>query len=93
MNDFYTIKDLLIDGVEFQYGKLSLCDLTKYSAFRHDRRYQLFCDDQKIHDEKGRPGYYKVYTEQELDKAVMKFLEIKRIISARIRFHNKRRDV
>jgi len=90
--EFQVIRDLLLDGVELTYGKLTLCDLTKYSAFRGTRRYQVFCDDNKIRDEKGRTGYYKVFQTQDIDKAVSKFLEIKQQLNSRIRFHVKRRE-
>jgi hypothetical protein len=95
MEEFYVMKKLLLDGVEFQYGKLTLCDLTKYSSFRGTRRFQVHCEDQRITEVdqktgKTRQGFYYVYQVAELDKAVSKFLELKNRIDSRIRFVDKR---
>jgi len=60
----------LDQGVNLEYGKLSLCDLRnfQYSNVRNDRRYQVHSDDNKnpwsmIYDETG--------------PAVTKFMELK----------------
>ena len=82
MNEFNVLKQLVSDGVELTYGKMTLCDLSKYQIFRSDRKWQLYCTDKKIKEGSGE-GFYEVY--RDLDKALMKFLELKMKISNRIR--------
>jgi hypothetical protein len=57
-------------GVNLEYGKLSLCDLRnfRHSQIRHDRRYQVHCDDVKW-------AHSMIYTD--ILPAVNKFIEIK----------------
>jgi hypothetical protein len=76
MNRFQVIRALLLDDVEVQFGKLSLCDLHHYCGFRGTRRWQVFCDDAKI-------PHYKIY--QSLDDAVIAFLELKKKLGSRVR--------
>ena len=58
------------EGVNLEYGKLSLCDLRnfRHSQIRHDRRYQLHCDDPNW-------GLSMIYTD--ILPAVSKFIELK----------------
>lgn len=78
MSAFGIIKQLLLDGVEFQYGKLSLCDLNKYSTLKLHRRYQVYCDDRK-------EKFFFVYKDKDIDQAIIKFFELKAKVDARIR--------
>ena len=60
----------LTEGVNLEYGKLSLCDLRNFyfSDIYDDRRYQLHCEDPKF-------PISKLY--DDMGSAVEKFLEIK----------------
>ena len=57
-------------GVNLEYGKLSLCDLRnfRHSQIRYDRRYQVHCDD---------PTYGCSFIFDTLSSAVNKFVELK----------------
>ena len=57
-------------GVNLEYGKLSLCDLRnfRHSQIRYDRRYQLHCEDPTW-------GCSMIYTD--IAPAVNKFIELK----------------
>lgn len=59
-------------GVNLEYGKLSLCDLRnfRHSFLRDDRKYQVHCDD-------PRCTFTGIY--ESLEPAVRKFLELKNI--------------
>lgn len=76
MQDFITLKKLVNDGVELTYGKMTLCDLSKYQLFRNKAKWQLYCSD-------NRESHYHVY--ESLDEALIKFLELKKKISNKIR--------
>ena len=58
------------EGVNLEYGKLSLCDLRnfRYSTIYRDRRYQVHCTDNKY-------PWSKIY--DELSPALEKFIELK----------------
>ena len=58
------------EGVNLDYGKLSLCDLSnfRYSHLKDDRRYQVHCED---------TGYVWSAIYDDLNAAVNKFVEIK----------------
>lgn len=58
------------EGVNLQYGKLSLCDLRNfnYSQLKTDRKYQVHCDDYTY-------SWSMIY--DNLNSAVHKFLELK----------------
>lgn len=60
----------LNQGVNLQYGKLSLCDLRnfQYSNVRNDRKYQVHCDDPKNQ-------WSMIY--DEVSPAISKFMELK----------------
>jgi hypothetical protein len=60
----------LHEGVNLEYGKLSLCDLRnfRHSHVRYDRRYQLHCED---------PIYGCSMLYDDLGPAVNKFVELK----------------
>lgn len=83
MNEFNVLKQLVSDGVELTYGKLTLCDLSHYQIFRGDKKWQIFCSDKKIKEDGKNEGFYQVYND--LNKALMKFLELKMKISNRVR--------
>jgi hypothetical protein len=87
MNEFQILKKLVIDGVELTYGKMTLCDLSHYQNFRGTRKWQLYCDDKRItyidRNGKAKNGWYYVY--QDVNEAILKFLELKQKISSRIR--------
>lgn len=76
MNTMDVIRSMLSEGVEFTYGKLTLCDLTKYQNYRGKRRWQIFCDDKNL-------KFFQLYVD--IDQAIEKFLELKTKIRARIR--------
>jgi hypothetical protein len=61
----------LHEGVNLEYGKLSLCDLRnfRHSQIRQDRRYQLHCEDPTY-------GCSMIYTD--ILPAVSKFIELKK---------------
>ena len=85
MQEFYVLKQLVTDGVELTYGKMTLCDLSHYQMFRGNRKWQVYCTDRRIRegtDNKG-DGFYQVY--DDVNKAILKFLELKVKISNRIR--------
>lgn len=58
------------EGVNLEYGKLSLCDLRnfRHSHIRNDRRYQVHCEDYQNE-------FSAIY--DELRPAVIKFIELK----------------
>ena len=65
------IKWAVMEGIDLQYGKLSLCDLRnyRYSNIRDDRKYQ-------VHSEDRRYPWSGIY--DDLDPAARKFLELRR---------------
>lgn len=67
------IKYMINEGIDLQYGKLSLCDLKnyRYGNIRQDRRYQVHSDDRKY-------PWSKIY--DELQPAAIKFLELKKCV-------------
>jgi hypothetical protein len=60
----------LHNGVNLEYGKLSLCDLRNfnYSQIKNDRRYQVHCEDYNY-------GCSMIY--DNISSAVAKFIELK----------------
>jgi hypothetical protein len=60
----------LHEGVNLEYGKLSLCDLRnfRHSQIRNDRRYQVHCDD-------ATWAHSMIY--DNVASAVSKFIELK----------------
>lgn len=60
----------LNEGVNIEYGKLSLCDLRnfRHSSLYNNRRYQVHCEDSKY-------PWSVVY--DDIDSAIEKFLELK----------------
>ena len=58
------------EGVNIEYGKLSLCDLRnfRYSHVRTNRRYQVHCEDYQY-------GFSGIY--DNLESAIMKFIDLK----------------
>ena len=85
MSEFNILKQLVSDGVELTYGKMTLCDLSHYQTFRGDKKWQIYCSDKRIKEgeDNKNEGFYKVY--DDLSKAIMKFLELKMKISNRVR--------
>lgn len=86
MYDYNTLKQLLLDGVELQYGRLMLCDVSHYQSFRGNKKWQVFCDDSKVQhvsNGKTKPGHYAMYSDVEI--ALNKFLELKSRIGSRVR--------
>lgn len=71
MSEHEAYKFLLLGGTNFQYGRLSLCDLTNfmYSQITNNRRFQVHCDD-------PRNNFSKIY--EDPDSAITKFLELKK---------------
>lgn len=72
MNEFDLYKQCIVEGVDLQYGKLSLCDLQNYkwNELRDlKKRYQVHSDDPKC-------LWSAVY--DNVDAAVTKFCEIKK---------------
>jgi hypothetical protein len=67
---------MIQEGIDLQYGKVSLCDLTnyKYSEVRHNRRFQ-------VHSEHPKHPWSMIY--DELGPACMKFLELKKKVGKR----------
>ena len=81
MNEFSVLKKLVADGVELQFGKLTLCDLSHYMRFRGHRRWQIYYES---YDRRGEfKGFYFVY--KELDQALTKFLELKAKANNKVR--------
>ena len=58
------------EGVNIEYGKLSLCDLRNfnYSQVKNDRKYQVHCEDNNC-------PWSMIY--DTLSPAVNKFIELK----------------
>lgn len=89
MSEFQLLKKLILDGIELTYGKLTLCDLQNYGRFRGPKRWQIYCDDKRIFEEKERTknkeekGCYLIYLS--LDEALSKFLQLKCKINSKIR--------
>lgn len=84
---FEQLKQMILNGIDLQYGKLTLCDLSHYRCghYRPGRyKYQIYCDDQRVRDGKTN-GCYRLYYENRLDDAIKKFLEIKEKIKAEVR--------
>lgn len=70
---FSYLKQVFKSGVDLQFGKLTLCDLSHFRCgqFRPGRyRYQIYCDDNNIR-------FFRCYYETQLDDAIKKFLELK----------------
>ena len=63
----------LHEGVDLEYGKLSLCDLRNfhYSDVKNNRKYQVCYED-------GKNSFTMIY--EDVDKAVEKFIELKKRI-------------
>ena len=59
------------EGVNIEYGKLSLCDLKNfnYSQISFNRRYQVHCEDKNC-------PWSMIY--EQLSPAVCKFVELKK---------------
>lgn len=76
MSEFQLLKKLVLDGMELTYGKLTLCDLSHYSKYRGDRKWQIYCNDK-------RNPCYLVF--KDVAEAIYKFLELKIKISAKVR--------
>lgn len=71
-------KYCLEQGIELQYGKMTLCDLRnyRYSQVNLNRRWQLHCEDRN-HQFSG------IY--DELEPAIRKFIDLKKKIKKVIR--------
>lgn len=78
MNDYDRYKRCLEEGVELNYGKLTLVDLRNYrhSAINQGRRYQVHCEDSKY-------PWSMIY--DELGPAICKFMEIKKKVRRYVR--------
>lgn len=64
-------KTILMDGSSVECNRLSLCCLNDYYPKLKKVRYQVDCDDYRL-------KFSQLYDKHELDKAVQKFLHIKR---------------
>ena len=64
-------RQVLLDGSSLECGRLSICLLNNYYPKFNTIRYQVDCDDY-------RNQFTKLYNSDELDKAVDKYLSLKR---------------
>jgi hypothetical protein len=78
---FEMYKTIFREGVDLQFGKLTLVDLSHYRCGQYrpgKYKYQIYCDD-------NRTRFFKCYYETQVDDAIKKFLEIKNKIKAQVR--------
>lgn len=74
------VKELISQGYEITYGKLTLCDLSKcYRGYQKDRaRYQVYCNDFRIMKKDSDDNYQEfnqIYFS--LGQAADKFVALK----------------
>lgn len=67
---FETLKTVFQEGIDLNYGKLSLCDITHYNLKERKFKYQVHSDDSRF-------KFSRMYRSTELDAAIRKFMEIK----------------
>jgi len=87
MNEFSLYKLCALQDITLQYGKLTLCNVTMYNIKERKYKWQVHCDDRRVSTSKDpdTPGFSKLYTADQLDDAIKKFIELKNKVSPRIK--------
>lgn len=77
MSDYNkSVESLVLSGHEINYGRLTICNLSKYSMSRKvlDRKWQVICTDKRF-------PFQEIYTNPSV--AVDKFCLIKNVIDGK----------